>query len=117
MVAYRERWAAVRCEGLEMGWLSAQHAPGFVGWGEKRVKDHLVKIGLSSALESPDRHARARRRRRAGESASEEKGPLEVDVQSLFSIRYAPALFASARRRDESSRADSSRTLVLTTRS
>lgn len=85
-VAYRERWTEVRCQGLEMGWLSARRAPGFVGWGEKRLKDYLVKIGLSSSLDISDRNARSRRRRRAQELNSEERGSFEIDVQSLFSI-------------------------------
>lgn len=86
-VAYRERWQEIRCQGLEMGWLGARQAPGFVGWGEKRLKDYLVKIGLSSLLDANERNARSRRRRRAQELNSEEKGDCEIDVQSLFSIR------------------------------
>lgn len=86
-VAYRERWAEVRCQGLEMGWLSARQAPGFVGWGEKRLKDYLVKIGLSSALDANERNARSKRRKRAQELNNEEKANFEIDVQSLFSIR------------------------------
>ena len=85
-VAYRERWTEIHCQGIEMGWLSAQRAPGFVGWGEKRLKDYLVKIGLSSTFDATDRN-RARRRRRTQEQTSEEKGHFEIDVQSLFSIR------------------------------
>ena len=71
-----------------MGWLSARRAPGFVGWGEKRLKDYLVKIGLSSSLDISDRSARSRRRRRAQELNNEERGDFEIDVQSLFSIGY-----------------------------
>lgn len=85
-VAYRERWMEVRCQGFEMGWLSARRAPGFVGWGEKRLKDHLVKMGLSSCLDAADRNARSRRRRRAQELNNEEQSNFEIDVQSLFSI-------------------------------
>lgn len=85
-VAYRERWMEVRCQGFEMGWLSARRAPGFVGWGEKRLKDHLVKMGLSSCLDAADRNARSRRRRRAQELNNEERSNFEIDVQSLFSI-------------------------------
>ncbi|TBU34797.1 hypothetical protein BD311DRAFT_650048 [Dichomitus squalens] len=85
-VSYRERWAEVRCQGIEMGWLPARRAPGFVGFGERRLKDYMVKIGLSSTLDSNnERNARSRRRRRAQE-ANEEKGDLEIDIQSLFSI-------------------------------
>ena len=93
-VSYRERWTEVRCQGLEMGWLSARHAPGFVGWGEKRLKDYLVKIGLGSNLDANERNpnTRSRRRRRAQELNNEEKGNLEIDVQSLFSIWCVYAL-------------------------
>jgi hypothetical protein len=49
---YRKRWMKVKCANNEMGWLSASKAPGFVGWGEKRLKSYLLKTGLSSKLES-----------------------------------------------------------------
>ena len=94
-VAYRERWTEVHCQGIEMGWLSAERASGFVGWGEKRLKDHLVKIGLSSSFDASDRNARARRRRRGHDrqdQTNEEKANHEVDVQSLFSIRCVEML-------------------------
>ena len=85
-VSYRERWTEVRCQGIEMGWLPARRVPGFVGFGERRLKDYMVKIGLSSTMDSNnERNARSRRRRRAQE-ANEEKGDLEIDVQSLFSV-------------------------------
>ncbi|KAI0639520.1 hypothetical protein C8Q77DRAFT_1043851 [Trametes polyzona] len=100
-VAYRERWQEVRCQGIEMGWLSARRAPGFVGWGEKRLKDHLVKIGLSSCLDANDRNARSRRRRRAQELNSEERGEFEIDVQSLFSIGDTGHLALLIDERDE----------------
>ncbi len=87
-VAYQERWATVYCQGIEMGWPPARHAPGFAVFGERRLKDYLVKIGLSSSLDNTnDRNARSRRRRRARELNNEEKGQLEIDVQSLFSVR------------------------------
>lgn len=89
-VSYWERWAEVRCQGIEMGWLPARHAPGFAGFGERRLKDYLVKIGLSSSLDSSnDRNARSKRRRRA-QQLDQEKGELEIDVQSLFSVRCVP---------------------------
>ncbi|KAI0375116.1 hypothetical protein BV20DRAFT_960185 [Pilatotrama ljubarskyi] len=101
MVAYRERWVEVRCQGLEMGWLSARRAPGFVGWGEKRLKDYLVKIGLSSCLDANDRNARSRRRRRAQELNNEERGDFEIDIQSLFSIGDTAHLALLIDERDE----------------
>ncbi|CDO75477.1 hypothetical protein BN946_scf184935.g13 [Trametes cinnabarina] len=101
LVAYRERWMDVRCQGLEMGWLSARHAPGFVGWGEQRLKDYLVKIGLSSSLDANDRNARSRRRRRAQEANLEERGAYEIDIQSLFSIGDTGHLALLIDERDE----------------
>ncbi|OJT15945.1 hypothetical protein TRAPUB_13369 [Trametes pubescens] len=100
-VAYRERWMEVRCQGFEMGWLSARRAPGFVGWGEKRLKDHLVKMGLSSCLDAADRNARSRRRRRAQELNNEERSNFEIDVQSLFSIGDTGHLALLIDERDE----------------
>lgn len=100
LVAYRERWTDVHCQGYELGWLSAYSAPGFVGWGEKRLKDFIVKTGLSSSLEPNDNGAgtgngRSRRRRQPtqDEWRNEEQGNLEVDVRSLFSIGYYYKIF------------------------
>lgn len=88
LVAYRRNWVDARCQGLEMGWLSARKAPGFVGWGEKRLKDFIVKTGLSASLE-PNENSNARpRRRRNREWNSEERAQLEIDIQNLFSIGY-----------------------------
>ncbi|KAI0785000.1 hypothetical protein C8Q75DRAFT_777072 [Abortiporus biennis] len=106
LVAYRRRWIDVRCEGLEMGWLSARQAPGFVGWGEKRMKDFMVKVGLSSALDTTEGRngngsSRSRRRRRNQDWSSEEKASLEVDVQSLFSIGDTTQLALLIEERDE----------------
>ncbi|KAI0825014.1 hypothetical protein BC628DRAFT_1339042 [Trametes gibbosa] len=101
LVAYRERWMEVRCQGFEMGWLSARGAPGFVGWGEKRLKDHFVRIGLSSSLDVNDRAARSRRRRRAQELNNEERGNLEIDVVSLFSVGDTGHLALLIDERDE----------------
>ncbi|KAI0347698.1 hypothetical protein BDW22DRAFT_1479635 [Trametopsis cervina] len=102
LVAYRERWTAVRCQGIELGWLSARSTPGFAGWGEKRLKDFIVKTGLSSTLETGEGgNARTRRRRRAQELNSEERGNLEVDVHSLFSIGDTTHLAMLIDERDE----------------
>lgn len=91
LVAYRKRWLTVRCQGLEMGWLSARQAPGFVGWGEKRLKDFIVKSALSYSMDSNesgngDSNTRTRRRRRNRDWDNQEKAQLEIDIQSLFSI-------------------------------
>lgn len=96
-VAYWRRWVDIRCEGVEMGWLSATRAQGFVGWGEKRLKDFLLKSGLSAGMENGGRNRRGGTRGKNGNEngrnrseeqplASEEQAKLEVDVQSLFSI-------------------------------
>jgi len=83
-----------------MAWLSIRQAPGFVGWGEKRIKNFILKTGLSSALESPPNNNGSRRR------ADQSRGTLngngngnghhhhnaddgarpDVDIQNLFSV-------------------------------
>lgn len=84
---YRKRWVNVRCGNNEMGWLSASKAPGFVGWGEKRLKSYLLKTGLSSKLESAgeSRREKKERERRLVERTHAGEGP-EIDIESLFSI-------------------------------
>lgn len=97
MVAFRKRWIEVHCENQEMGWLSAKKAPGFTGWGEKRLKDFILKTGLSSTLEhrvgrNGSRYGLNdhRSQRTGGEIAllTEEDGDLEIDIQKLFTIGY-----------------------------
>jgi hypothetical protein len=84
---YRKRWMKSKCQDSDMGWLSASKAPGFVGWGEKRLKDYLLKTGLSSKLETAgeSRRERKERERRFMERTDTGEGP-EIDVESLFSI-------------------------------
>ncbi|EMD41861.1 hypothetical protein CERSUDRAFT_120777 [Gelatoporia subvermispora B] len=102
LVAYRERWIDFHCERQEIGWLSVHQAPGFVGWGEKRLKDFLVKVGFSSSLETSDtRNARSTRRRRAHDWGGQEKGGLEIDIQGLFSIGDTTQLALLIEERDE----------------
>lgn len=84
---YRNRWIEVKCRENEMGWLSASQAPGFVGWGEKRLKSYLLKTGLSSKLESAGENRKRERERRRMERTGSGEGP-EVDVESLFSIGF-----------------------------
>lgn len=91
-VAYRRRWVDIRCAGKEMAWLSARKAPGFVGWGEKKLKDFILKTGLSSSLE-PNRNnatrnvSQSRRRRNNDQNPRDTEEPnLEIDISALFSI-------------------------------
>jgi len=87
VASYRKRWLKVKCVHNEMGWLSASKAPGFVGWGEKRLKNYLLKTGLSSKLESggESRKEKKERERRLTERVGSGEGP-EIDIESLFSI-------------------------------
>ena len=86
---FRKRWVAVKCANNEMGWLSASKAPGFVGWGEKKLKSYLLKEGLSSKLESTgeSRREKRERERRLVERNNSGEGP-EIDIESLFSIGF-----------------------------
>ncbi|KAF8640641.1 hypothetical protein AX17_000298 [Amanita inopinata Kibby_2008] len=92
LVEYRRQWTEVKCEGKEIGWLSATRAPGFVGWGERRIKQFIISTGISSSLDvaesSRSTRRRSSKRRRTEESPLNEfeKALLEVDVQMLFSI-------------------------------
>lgn len=105
LVKYRRHWLEVKCEGLELGWLSADKAPGLANWGEKRVKEFIVKVGLSATLDKNvggigtggpmagiGSGYRARTlSERLGTSekkavTSDEKATLEIDVRSLFTI-------------------------------
>ena len=92
VVAFRRRWIEVKCARNEMGWLPASKAPGFVGWGEKRLKSYLVKAGLSSKLESAgeSRREKKERERRLMERANSGEGP-EIDIETLFSIGFVSA--------------------------
>ncbi len=89
-----------------MGWLSAQQAPGFVGWGEKRLKDFIIKTGLSASLDrnagigmsgnmagvgsgnrgQPPRQNSHARRQTSEQMGDDERADLDVDVASLFTI-------------------------------
>ena len=94
LISHWKHFTKVHCEGKEMGWLSVTKAPGFVGWGEKRLKDFILKQGLSLSMESREAgngvtQSRSGRRTRAREEQrlyGVEEAILEVDVQSLFSI-------------------------------
>ncbi|KAH8992407.1 hypothetical protein EDB92DRAFT_1857796 [Lactarius akahatsu] len=95
LLAFRRKWTDVHMQGKEMGWISAREAPGFVGWGEKRLKDFILRTGLSSSLDFSAEPASSGtgRRRRSGRPwhstpymYSEEDVGLEVDILSLFTI-------------------------------
>ena len=103
---YRRDWLELHCDGIEMGWLSARNAPGFVGWGEKSLKDFIIKSGLSVSLDrnsgigvsgtmtgigsgyrSRTQSQRSRTREDAERPLSDdEKARPEIDISSVFSI-------------------------------
>lgn len=95
---FRERWVDVKCEGLEMGWLSVRDAPGFAGWNELRLKEFLRTAGLATSLDgahnrngSSSRRNRDRSPSRRGRSEDQPlnpEEPNEVDIHSLFSIKF-----------------------------
>ena len=51
LIAFRCKWTNVHLQGKEMGWISARDAPRFIGWGEKCLKDFILKTGLSLSLD------------------------------------------------------------------
>ncbi|KAF4604854.1 hypothetical protein EYR40_003636 [Pleurotus pulmonarius] len=126
LVNYRKIWTDERCEGKEMAWLSAKDAPGFAGWGEKRIKDFLVKSGLSGGFENGSGNGngksngikaekltpgsrrisgpyspRSQRRNEQQPLTSMEEAELEVDISSLFSIGDTQRLALLIDERDE----------------
>ncbi|KAH8120259.1 hypothetical protein DFH11DRAFT_1559146 [Phellopilus nigrolimitatus] len=120
LVNYRRHWLEVRCDGIEMGWLSAKSAPGFVGWGEKRIKDFIIKSGLTASLDrkggigtsgamagvGSGYRARTQSQQNRDRDEAErplnddEKSTLQVDICSLFSIGDSGELFALISERD-----------------
>jgi hypothetical protein len=98
LLAYRHRWLAIRCDNMEMGWLSIERTPGLKGMGESDVKDLFAELGVmkrpadgttSSMSESP------RRRRPDTPTSDDEDGALtgrrgrggnEIDVTGVFTI-------------------------------
>jgi hypothetical protein len=96
MVSFRQRWLEVRCGNQDIGWLSINKAPGFTGWGEKRLKDFITQVGLSSTLDQSNDRTGSRdhrqgygaRQQRSEETPLNEEGRnLEVDILKLFTIR------------------------------
>ncbi|KAL1737393.1 hypothetical protein EV714DRAFT_278873 [Schizophyllum commune] len=118
LVAYRQRWLNVKCDNEELAWLSVRDAPGFIGWGEKQIKDFILKCALSSTL---DRTSAGRRNDDSPESANRIRGGrsgrhqsekrrwdadaentnMEVDIKSLFSIVDTHQLALLIEERDE----------------
>jgi calcium permeable stress-gated cation channel len=96
LIAFRRKWTDVYLQGREMGWISARDAPGFIGWGETRLKDFILKTGLSSSLDFSAEPAssgvgrRGRSARRGYGPYMEEDSDFEVDISSLFTVMYVP---------------------------
>ncbi|KAJ7840756.1 Hsp70 protein-domain-containing protein [Mycena leptocephala] len=88
VIAYRQRWIALRCEGKQMGWLSARRAPGFAGWGEQRFKDFVIKSGLSSGMQGSNGNGNGNGsgRQRDDQPNQAEKDALQIDITNIFSI-------------------------------
>lgn len=99
LVAFRRKWTEVHLQGREMGWISARDAPGFISWGETRLKDFILKTGLSSSLDfsaepassGVGRRGRSTRNGRSPYTYFEEDTGMEVDISSLFTIMYVPS--------------------------
>ncbi|KAJ7620563.1 hypothetical protein DFH06DRAFT_67290 [Mycena polygramma] len=101
LIAYRKRWAALRCEGKQMGWLSARKAPGFAGWGEQRFKDFVVKSGLSSGVQGGSEPRPRRSPTRDDQPNQAEKDALQIDVTNIYSICDTERLALLIDERDE----------------
>ncbi|CAE6487932.1 unnamed protein product [Rhizoctonia solani] len=60
ILACRRRWLE-ELHSADVVWLRADCAPGFQGWGEGRVKDLLVRCGLTSKLGGENNTSRSGR--------------------------------------------------------
>nr|GAT60500.1 predicted protein [Mycena chlorophos] len=100
LISYRQRWLEIRCEGKQLGWLSARKAPGFAGWGEQRLKDFIVKSGLSSGVQGATERPR-RSPDRDDQPNEEEKDALQVDITNVYSICDTQRLALLIDERDE----------------
>lgn len=106
VLACRRRWLD-DIHSVDIVWLRADRAPGFQGWGEGRVKDLLVRCGLTSKLggeaairATPSRSGGSRspgpmqslggsgdsRRTGAAEVGGAHDGNGGVDVHGVFTI-------------------------------
>ncbi|EIW86933.1 hypothetical protein CONPUDRAFT_115821 [Coniophora puteana RWD-64-598 SS2] len=106
IVALRKRWLDIRCGGRDMGWLSADNAPGLAGMGEQSLKEYLVKLGLRSVGRPNRRNGRhasslSHSHWNSSQSSSSADGVVEVDVQGLFSICDTQNLAVLIEQRDE----------------
>ncbi|KAJ7938158.1 hypothetical protein B0H13DRAFT_2301727 [Mycena leptocephala] len=103
VIAYRQRWIALRCEGKQMGWLSARRAPGFAGWGEQRFKDFVIKSGLSSGMQGSNGNGNGSGsgRQRDDQPNQAEKDALQIDITNIFSICDTQRLALLIDERDE----------------
>ena len=110
LAVYRKHWLAYRCGGMELAWLSAAHAPGFVGWGEQRLKSFLMKAGLSASLDRSggigesgtmagigsgfrSRGSARRSRDQQGRLSEEEKAALQVCCAATAASAVLSTLF------------------------
>ncbi|KAF7307698.1 MPN domain-containing protein [Mycena kentingensis (nom. inval.)] len=100
LILYRKRWLEYRCEGKQLGWLSARYAPGFAGWGEQRFKDFVVKSGLSSGVLGGTERPR-RSPDRDDQPNEQEKDALQVDITNIYSICDTQRLALLIDERDE----------------
>ncbi|KAL0068549.1 hypothetical protein AAF712_004264 [Marasmius tenuissimus] len=119
LASYRKRWLEGKCQGKDLAWMSARDAPGFTGWGEKQLKDFVLKTGLSSSLDNEtSRQGPQRSRSRGGNGNGsrngnhkrgdtvelldeKEKANLEVDINGIFSICDTQDLAMLIEERDE----------------
>ncbi|KNZ80609.1 hypothetical protein J132_04851 [Termitomyces sp. J132] len=101
LAAYRLQFTDILCEGKELGWLSARNAPGFVGWGEKRLTDFFLQTGLSYSMEPrnerADTRARNDNRDRRNNRASSSTIFRKYDVHYLSSDTHSLALLIDER--------------------
>ncbi|KAF8321602.1 hypothetical protein DL93DRAFT_2072348 [Clavulina sp. PMI_390] len=101
--AFHKRWVQVRCDGMEMGWLSITRAPGLKGMGEGEVKALLERSGMTrrataggggggalSPPPSPPRRGSSRDSENGSltgrRTSRADEGGDEIDVTGVFSI-------------------------------
>lgn len=106
LLAYHNRWTAIRCEGLEMGWLSVSRAPGLKRMGEAQVKALFEKTGMAKrandsgpSLAPAGRESPRRQRSNTPTNDGEEgsltgrrrgisEGGRGIDITGIFTIVY-----------------------------
>ncbi|CAK5270978.1 unnamed protein product [Mycena citricolor] len=100
LISFRQRWLEYRCQGKQLGWLSAKDARGFAGWGEQRFKTFLATNGMSSVFQSGSQ-AQRRSPPRDGSAHEPDAESYEVDVTNLYSICDTQRLALLIDERDE----------------